>query len=328
MTIAGTTGGDVITGTTGDDVIAALGGDDVVRASGGNDTICGGPGNDQLYGGPGRDLITGGIGADHIFGGAGPDELRGRGGNDDLRGGAGNDMLSGGPGADALRGGPGNDRLKGDRGTDQLWGGMGWDHLDAGANQPAGIGTSCADRVAAEFCSAQRDSTLFAVPGSGPVLGTAGTLQTVSIEVEARTMLDPRVAAAEVERILGDARGWTAKGARRFQRTTPENASIHVLLASPSTVDSLCAPLQTNGWLSCRRGDTAILNADRWLGAVSHWTASRPEYRAYLINHEIGHVLGFGHVSCPQQGQPGPVMQQQTKSLQGCTPNGWPNPLP
>lgn len=288
-------------GSEFDDVIAALGGSDIIVAGGGNDIICGGAGHDWIDGGPGHDMVAGG---------------------------RGEDVLLGAGGADTLRSGPGDDRLSGGTGNDLLFGGPGWDHLDLGGGETVEPNrrSGCADRSAAEYCSDLADSTLVSVPGRGPLLGSAGAVRTFSVEVESRTRLDPNDVIAVVQRILGDRRGWTASGLRRFQRTVPTDAAIRVLIATPATVDRMCAPLRTNGWLSCRRGDTVILNVDRWNGAIDHWTAPLAEYRAYLVNHEIGHLLGLGHADCPGTGQPAPVMQQQTKSLQGCRPNGWPSP--
>lgn len=46
-------------------------------------------------------------------------------------------------------------------------------------------------------------------------------------------------------------------------------------------------------------------------------------YRAYVVNHELGHVLGEGHRRCIAGG-PAPIMLQQTKGTGSCTPNPWP----
>ena len=40
-----------------------------------------------------------------------------------------------------------------------------------------------------------------------------------------------------------------------------------------------------------------------------------------MVNHEIGHILGFEHKKCPCVGCKVPIMVQQTLGLQGCKPD-------
>lgn len=162
-------------------------------------------------------------------------------------------------------------------------------------------------------------------PITRPV-GTAGPVITFSVEVEPVLGWAVEDAQLEIVNILGDPRSWVAGGTQRFQLVVEGEADVRIRIATPSTVDARCLPLRTGGTLSCRNGRSLNLNSDRWAGATSFWTEPLAEYRAYLINHEMGHYLGFGHQSCPVAGAFAPVMQQQTKSLQGCAPNGWPYP--
>jgi hypothetical protein len=162
---------------------------------------------------------------------------------------------------------------------------------------------------------------------AAPASGRQGQLLRYQVQVEAGLPFDPRTTAAEVDRVLRDRRSWTGSGQWRMQLVRPgQRADFSVLITTPQTTDRLCAPLLTRGTVSCQRGDRAILNARRWAYGVRYYGQDVAAYRVYLVNHEVGHVLGYGHRSCPRKGQVAPVMLQQTKGLQGCRANPWPSP--
>lgn len=152
--------------------------------------------------------------------------------------------------------------------------------------------------------------------------------QTISVAVvtEKEIAVDTDAFADIVFDILNDDRGWGGDGSVGFA-AAESDAELTIRLATPGTVDDLCAPLETNGYTSCRVEDEIILNVDRWAGATDEFLdegGTLDDYRAYLVNHETGHVLGHGHVDeCGEDGR-APVMMQQTLDLRGCEPNGWP----
>ena len=164
---------------------------------------------------------------------------------------------------------------------------------------------------------------LVTVPGTAGPTGP-GTRMTYRLEIEGGLPLDGAAVAAQVQRTLTDPRGWQPIEHVAFVRT-PGPASFELILASPAMVDRLCYPLDTIGELSCRNGNRVILNAKRWVDAVPWYRGHLDDYRAYLVNHEVGHRLGHGHEGCPAPGAPAPVMVQQSKSLYGCAPNSWPS---
>lgn len=153
---------------------------------------------------------------------------------------------------------------------------------------------------------------------------------TLAIRVEDGLGVDPPTFANRVMAILNDPRGWGPIDGVSFARTDDAAAADLVLtLASPATTDTLCAPVRTNGYVSCGRTDTVTINAARWAYGAEAFAAAGgalEDYRTYLISHEVGHPLGHPHEACPAAGAPAPVMLQQTLALQGCAPNGWPNP--
>ncbi|WP_324650364.1 DUF3152 domain-containing protein [Georgenia sp. H159] len=154
----------------------------------------------------------------------------------------------------------------------------------------------------------------------------AERVATVRVEVEVGLGADGREFARQVMDTLNDPRGWGHDGSVAFARTEGE-ADIDITLASPTTTDELCAPVDTGGRVSCGRVGFAVLNAERWAQGAEAFLAaggSVTEYRHYLVNHEVGHVLGNPHVGCPAPGAVAPIMLQQTLGLDGCRPNGWP----
>jgi hypothetical protein len=169
------------------------------------------------------------------------------------------------------------------------------------------------------------DGDLKVMKGEGDVMG-GGPLTTFAVEVEEGLPGDDDDFVDAVEEILGDPRSWGNDGDRYLQRVDGEDADIRVLLAAPDTVDRLCAPLNTNGFVSCANGNRAIINQNRWVTGVDHFDDDLETYRIYLINHEVGHTLGHGHVDCPGEDELAPVMQQQTLDLQDCEANGWVHP--
>lgn len=146
------------------------------------------------------------------------------------------------------------------------------------------------------------------------------------MEVEIGSGQSVPVFAAAVDATLANPQSWTGQGGWSLQRVAGADADFVIRLATPSTVDKVCATsgLDTRGYVSCRSERFVMINLNRWMSAVPHYRSDVAGYRQYVINHEVGHQLGYGHQGCPGAGRLAPVMQQQTLGLKGCRANGWP----
>jgi hypothetical protein len=162
------------------------------------------------------------------------------------------------------------------------------------------------------------------VPGEAPAPGN-GLVTRVRVEIEGGLDVDAEVFATFVLDTLNDPRSWSHDGERTFSRTAGE-ADVTVTLASPATSIRLCQPYDTGGILSCGQPGRAVLTMYRWVQGVVFFGADLTRYRQYVLNHEVGHVLGRDHQPCRRRGALAPVMHQQTKGLGGCRPNAWPYP--
>ena len=176
--------------------------------------------------------------------------------------------------------------------------------------------------ASAQVAAAARVRPLIVVRGGNQRTGR-GPVRRYKVEVESGILIARLEFAQRVHAILGDRRGWGGTGRVSFRRVSSGPVHFRVTLASPSTTDRLCAPYVTGGIYSCANGGRAVLNLMRWRqGASSYRFVER--YRRYLVNHEVGHLLGHGHQSCPASGARAPVMMQQTKGVSPCRANPWP----
>jgi hypothetical protein len=169
-------------------------------------------------------------------------------------------------------------------------------------------GPSLAPQVpGAETYVEQGAGTVFVVDGVSPVYGS-GPLQRFVVEVEDGIGVDAAAFAAAVEATLSDPRSWGSGGRMSFQRVGAAEAAasqyeFKVSLISPGSMERYCPGVGTGGYTSCRYGERAVINLARWATAVPHYDGDVVTYRHYVVNHEVGHALGNGHVDCPGRGR-------------------------
>jgi hypothetical protein len=157
-------------------------------------------------------------------------------------------------------------------------------------------------------------ANLLVVPA--PPVVTHGEVVTYRVLVETKYAALADEFAHHVDDSLADPDGWAAAG-YTFAATDGE-ADITIILAAPKTTDRMCAPLLTGGSFSCGRKGRVVINARRFKHGATTYRGKLEQYRTYVVNHEVGHLLGFDHRACPGRGMRAPVMLQQTKSLAGC----------
>lgn len=146
---------------------------------------------------------------------------------------------------------------------------------------------------------------------------------TYSVEVWGTVYADVGEFRSLAAETLNSSSGWGGAGIRFAE--VASGGSFTLVLAEPARVAAI-SPICSSEY-SCRVGRYVIINDQRWRTATPSWNGaggSLRDYRHMVVNHETGHWLGFGHAYCSGSGQPAPVMQQQSISLQGCAFNPWP----
>ncbi|WP_340377950.1 DUF3152 domain-containing protein [Streptomyces sp. SS7] len=148
------------------------------------------------------------------------------------------------------------------------------------------------------------------------------------VQVETGIGISPDRAANEIADILGAPRGWTRNGVSSFQLVSAgQPYDLKVKIATPGTADALCwagIRQDTHGEYNCEVPDGVVVNLKRWVRGSPTFDGPIHEYRALIVNHEMGHFLNHTHQGCAGPGRLAPVMMQQIKGLHGCVANAWP----
>ncbi|HVX47369.1 MAG TPA: DUF3152 domain-containing protein [Mycobacteriales bacterium] len=167
------------------------------------------------------------------------------------------------------------------------------------------------------------------VPGTSKVYGT-GPVRHYAVEVEGgMSGVDAAQFAKDVEKTLGDSRSWTRSGVS-LQRVDSGPIDFRVTLTSVLTIRNMCG-YEIKVETSCYNGSQgrAFINVARWIRGAVAYGSDLAAYREYVVNHEVGHALGHGHMKCPKAGSPAPLMMEQTLGITtpgvgACRPNPWP----
>ncbi|MFD4135447.1 DUF3152 domain-containing protein [Streptomyces goshikiensis] len=206
------------------------------------------------------------------------------------------------------------------------------DAAPGSASSPSGSPSGSASASSSASASASASvpttgpGTFGASSASGQPQGK-GPVRRWRVEVEEGSGVDPDAAARSVEAILGDERGWIKDPAYGFQLAgAGQPVDFTVKIATPATTDRLCEvdTPELKGETNCRAGHTVVVSLKRWQKGSPQFNGPVEEYRALIVNHEVGHEIGREHETCPGPGKPAPAMMQQIKGLLGCTANAWP----
>ncbi|MBJ8338355.1 DUF3152 domain-containing protein [Antrihabitans sp. YC3-6] len=157
------------------------------------------------------------------------------------------------------------------------------------------------------------------VAGTTPQIG-AGTERVFTYTVEVENGVDTasyggdQSFAVMVDQTLANPKSWTQDPRFGFRRIDQGEPDFRVSLTSTMTTRDVCGydiPLDT----SCNNlnTDRVVLNEARWVRGAVSYQGDVGSYRQYLINHEVGHAIGYEqHQPCETDGGLAPVMMQQS----------------
>jgi Protein of unknown function (DUF3152) len=173
------------------------------------------------------------------------------------------------------------------------------------------------------------DKTWHIVPGGTRQVGQ-GTAKVFRYTVEVENGIDPTMFGGDdafarlVDQTLVNPKSWIHDPQFAFIRVDATNQAkpdFRISLSSPMTVREGCGyefPLETSCYNPSYGSDTqprVFINDARWIRGAVPFEGDVGSYRQYVINHEVGHAIGYlRHEPCDKSGGLAPVMMQQTFS--------------
>lgn len=133
-----------------------------------------------------------------------------------------------------------------------------------------------------------------------------------------------------INETLNDPRGWASYGLTFMKDSRFVNFNLYK--KSPMEIyeradrDEEFKKLSATFSFHDGRIPDVYINEENWENPPDCFTGSKTEYRQYVIQHEIGHVLGQDHEPEGEEGELCHIMYQQTKGTKKCIPNPWINP--
>ena len=200
--------------------------------------------------------------------------------------------------------------------------------------------------------------TWHVVPGSSPKVGE-GSVKTFNYTVEVEDGIDTTAIGGDeafarmVSETLSNPKSWTHNPQFAFAKiddVSQGEPDFRVSLTSPMTVREGCGydiPIEASCYNPAYLENQArvFVNEARWVRGAVPFQGDIGSYRQYLINHEVGHGIGYQrHEPCGENGGLAPVMMQQTFSTNNdddarfdpesvkadgktCRFNPWPYPI-
>lgn len=126
--------------------------------------------------------------------------------------------------------------------------------------------------------------------------------------------------ASKIASVFSDKTGWALGG--RLSLARRENSCNFRINIVP---EALMAALDVGckGQTTCLVGNQIDISVSAWQAAPGKWTGTIDAYRTELINHEVGHWLGFQHTPCLASAASSgtPILSAPDVVLGGCSPN-------